>query len=168
MKCLQEKYHTLESDCKDAVRTHTKMTMADPTLDFYMMKACEPIIQSSCAVSSMTNRNETLMRWYLMKTTDLDNENRVLQCLIKQKNNPKMDFRCRASINHHQLVRHDFICEMIDQFISCILRQVWKIKPFSVYNFKNDVPKKFNSTVWERKQSLFLVFMNISWSERLF
>ena len=52
MKCLQQKYHKLESDCKEAVRTHTKITMADPTLDFYLMKACEPVIQSACKVKS--------------------------------------------------------------------------------------------------------------------
>lgn len=52
MKCLQAKYHHLESDCKEAVRTHTKITMADPTLDFYLMKACESVIQSACKVKS--------------------------------------------------------------------------------------------------------------------
>lgn len=51
MKCLQKKYKELEDKCKEAVRTYTKMTMSDPTLDFPMMKACESTIQSFCPVN---------------------------------------------------------------------------------------------------------------------
>jgi hypothetical protein len=32
------------------------------------------------------------------------NENDLLRCLIKQKNNQKMDYRCKARIEHHQIV----------------------------------------------------------------
>ena len=53
MKCLQKKYDSLESQCKDAVQKFTEKTMSDPTLDFLLMKACEPMIQLFCAV----NRN---------------------------------------------------------------------------------------------------------------
>ena len=51
MKCLQKKYNKLEEQCKAAVRNYTQMTMSDPTLDFLLMKACEPMIQLFCAVN---------------------------------------------------------------------------------------------------------------------
>ncbi len=51
MKCLQKKYNNLEEQCKAAVRNFTEMTMTDPTLDFLLMKACEPMIQLFCPVN---------------------------------------------------------------------------------------------------------------------
>lgn len=51
MKCLQQKYDKLESECKAAVRNFTEITMSDPTLDFLLMKACEPMIQMYCSVN---------------------------------------------------------------------------------------------------------------------
>jgi Golgi apparatus protein 1 len=53
MKCLQKKYDQLESTCKAVVRNFTEMTMTDPTLDFLLMKACEPMIQLFCAVNEI-------------------------------------------------------------------------------------------------------------------
>jgi Golgi apparatus protein 1 len=54
MKCLQKKYDKLEPECKAAVRNFTQMTMSDPTLDFLLMKACEPMIQLFCSVNRIT------------------------------------------------------------------------------------------------------------------
>ncbi len=51
MKCLQKNYDKLEPECKAAVRNFTQMTMSDSTLDFLLMKACEPMIQSFCPVN---------------------------------------------------------------------------------------------------------------------
>jgi hypothetical protein len=51
MKCLQKKYDKLEEECKSAVRNFTKTTMIDPTLDFLLMKACEPMIDLFCSVN---------------------------------------------------------------------------------------------------------------------
>ncbi len=45
MKCLQTKYEKLEEKCKAAVRNLTQITMFDPTLDYLLMKECEPMIQ---------------------------------------------------------------------------------------------------------------------------
>ncbi|CAF3848511.1 unnamed protein product [Rotaria sp. Silwood1] len=84
-KCLQKKYKTLEDKCKDAVRNYTQMTMSDPTLDFLLMKACEPMIQTFCA------------------NVEAGNENYLIRCLIKHKNEQQMDFRCKAGIDHHQI-----------------------------------------------------------------
>jgi hypothetical protein len=52
MKCLQKKYDSLEEQCKAAVRNFTQMTMVDSTLDFLLMKACEPMIQMFCQVNN--------------------------------------------------------------------------------------------------------------------
>jgi hypothetical protein len=57
MKCLQKKYDNLEEQCKSAVRNFTQITMSDPTLDFLLMKACEPMIQLFCPVISTKNEN---------------------------------------------------------------------------------------------------------------
>jgi hypothetical protein len=54
IKCLQKKYKKLEPECKSAVRNFTKITISDPTLDFLLMKACEPMIQMFCTVSRLS------------------------------------------------------------------------------------------------------------------
>jgi hypothetical protein len=58
MKCLQKKYDKLEPKCKAAVRNFTQITMSDPTLDFLLMKACEPMIQLFCAVKQIIQQND--------------------------------------------------------------------------------------------------------------
>ena len=63
MKCLQKKYDKLEPQCKSVVRNFTQMTMSDPTLDFLLMKACEPMIQAFCAV----NQTFTFNPFYINK-----------------------------------------------------------------------------------------------------
>ena len=60
MKCLQDKYDRLESPCRAAVRNFTEITMSDPTLDFLLMKACEPMIQSFCSVTILHHIFECL------------------------------------------------------------------------------------------------------------
>ncbi|CAF1472781.1 unnamed protein product [Adineta ricciae] len=85
MRCLQKKYDKLEEQCKAAVRNFTQMTMTDPTLDFLLMKACEPMIQLFCA------------------NIEGGNENDLIRCLIRHKNEQKMDYHCKAGIDHHQI-----------------------------------------------------------------
>ncbi|UJR27806.1 hypothetical protein I4U23_009075 [Adineta vaga] len=86
MKCLQKKYNDLEDECKVAVRDFTKRTMADPSLDFLLMKACEPVIQLFCSNIGKGKENE------------------LIRCLIKHKNDQKMNFRCKSGIEHHQIL----------------------------------------------------------------
>ncbi|CAF3796085.1 unnamed protein product, partial [Rotaria sordida] len=84
-KCLQKKYNKLEEQCKAAVRNFTQITMSDPTFDFLLMKACEPMIQLFCG------------------NVEGGNENYLIRCLSKHKNEQQMDFRCKAGIDHHQI-----------------------------------------------------------------
>jgi hypothetical protein len=51
IKCLQNKYKDLEDKCKKAIQTFTKMTISNPTLDFLLMKSCEPMIPLFCSVN---------------------------------------------------------------------------------------------------------------------
>lgn len=85
MKCLQKKYKRLEPKCQEAVKKYTQQTVNDPTLDFLLMKACEPMIQMFCT------------------SVDNGNENDLIHCLIRHKYEQKMDSRCRAGIDHHQI-----------------------------------------------------------------
>jgi len=85
MNCLQKKYKRLENNCREAVKKYTQQSVNDPSLDFLLMKACEPMIQTFC-----TN-------------VDNGNENDLIHCLIRHKYEQKMDQRCRAGIDHHQI-----------------------------------------------------------------
>lgn len=50
IRCLQKNYLELEPDCQNAVRKFTKTSMSDASLDFYLVKSCENIIQLYCSV----------------------------------------------------------------------------------------------------------------------
>ncbi|CAF4720327.1 unnamed protein product [Rotaria sp. Silwood1] len=86
LKCLQKKYKTLESECKSAVQKYTKMTISNPSFDFLLMKTCGPMIRMFCS------------------NVESENENELIRCLVKNKNNQKMDFRCKTNIEHHQII----------------------------------------------------------------
>ncbi|CAF3958813.1 unnamed protein product, partial [Rotaria sp. Silwood2] len=98
LKCLQKKYKKLESECKTAIQKYTKMTISDPSLDFLLMKTCEPMIRIFC--SNVEN----------------DNENDLLRCLVKNKNNQKMDFRCKTNIEHQQIISLKDAAFLSEQF----------------------------------------------------
>ncbi|CAF0753061.1 unnamed protein product [Didymodactylos carnosus] len=98
LKCLQEKYEELDSTCQTAVKNYTADTMTYASLDFLLMKACEPMIQRFC--SNVENGNE----------------NDMIRCLVQNKNDGTMDSRCKAGIEHHQIVRMFFCIK--DVFLS--------------------------------------------------
>ncbi len=104
MKCLQKKYDKLEPKCKAAVRNFTQITMSDPTLDFLLMKACEPMIQLFCAVKQIIQQNDMHKKNSFSQNIEGGSENELIRCLIKHKAEQRMDFRCKASIDHHQIV----------------------------------------------------------------
>lgn len=49
-----------------------------------------------------------LFRWIIFQNVDNGNENDLIHCLIRHKYEQKMDQRCRAGIDHHQIVRIRF------------------------------------------------------------
>ncbi|CAF1437679.1 unnamed protein product, partial [Adineta steineri] len=85
MKCLQKKYPKLEEKCKAAVRNYTQITMSDPTFDFLLMKACEPMIQLFCA------------------NIEGEREDGLIRCLVQHKHELKMDYQCKAGVDHYQI-----------------------------------------------------------------
>ena len=85
IRCLQKNLHDLADECKNAISTLTKQQNEDIRLDKILMKACLPTINEFCE----DKREE---------------KGELLECLIKQKNNAKMDSKCKAGIEHHQLL----------------------------------------------------------------
>ena len=83
--CLQEKLKSLEEDCREAILKFTVEENKDISLDKILMKACMPTVDEFCS-----NKK--------------DEKGELLECLIKQKNNGKIDEKCRIGIEHHQLL----------------------------------------------------------------
>lgn len=88
--CLQKNLNSLEDDCRKTILKFTKAQNEDISLDKILMKSCLPIIEDKCS-----NKK--------------DQKGELLDCLIKQKNNPKIDEKCRIGIEHHQLLNMDTV-----------------------------------------------------------
>jgi Golgi apparatus protein 1 len=84
--CLQNKLEELTEECKTAIKQFTEDESKDIRLDQILMKSCLPIITEFCAEAKNEGRGD------------------LLECLIKQKNNPKIEPKCRYGIEHHQLI----------------------------------------------------------------
>ena len=85
LRCLQRNFKTLRDECKEAITKYTKYENKDISLDQILMKACMPIIERACSDKK-------------------EEKGELLDCLIKQKNTPGIDPKCKAGIEHHQLV----------------------------------------------------------------
>ena len=86
LRCLQEKFDDLSDDCKSAIEKYTEDESKDIRLDQILVKSCLPIINEYCGDEKDGGKGD------------------LLECLIKQKNNPKLEPKCRSGIEHHQLV----------------------------------------------------------------
>lgn len=82
---MQDKYEELEKECKDAITKYTSYESKDIRLDQILMKSCLPIVNEFCA-------------------DERDEKGDLLECLIRQKNNPNIDIKCHIGIEHHQLI----------------------------------------------------------------
>jgi golgi apparatus protein 1 len=85
LRCLQNNFKDLQVECRQAVANFTAEESKDIRLDQILMKACMPTIEEYCA----DKREE---------------KGDLLECLISQKNNIKMDEKCKIGIEHHQLL----------------------------------------------------------------
>ncbi|CAF0970601.1 unnamed protein product [Brachionus calyciflorus] len=83
--CLQKNLKSLEDDCRETILKFSKSQNEDISLDKILMKACMPTVDEFCS-------------------TKKEEKGDLLECLIRQKNNPKMDEKCRIGIEHHQLL----------------------------------------------------------------
>lgn len=87
LRCLQANLKRLESECREAVVKYTVRENKDIRLDQILMRACQPIMDEYCA-----------------EKKEAGGKGDLLECLIAQKNNPKIDEKCRMGIEHHQLL----------------------------------------------------------------
>ena len=85
LRCLQANFKNLQDECKKAIEKYTVKENEDVRLDQILMNACMPTIDAFCA-------------------TQKEEKGELLNCLIKQKHNPQMDPKCKAGIEHHQLL----------------------------------------------------------------
>nr|XP_011440924.2 Golgi apparatus protein 1 isoform X1 [Crassostrea gigas] len=89
IQCLQEHLDTLEVECQEVIGNFTEDEDEMPELDVILMKACTPMINKFCDTDDGLEGDDT------------DN---IMDCLIRNKNKPRMDEKCRAGIEHHQLI----------------------------------------------------------------
>ncbi|KAK7475018.1 hypothetical protein BaRGS_00033765 [Batillaria attramentaria] len=88
LECLQMNFDSLGPTCKKAISEFTEDEAEDIHMDRILMKACTPMIKKFC-------------------DEELDNDaepDEVLECLIEHKNHADMVDKCRAGIEHHQLI----------------------------------------------------------------
>ncbi|XP_074644298.1 Golgi apparatus protein 1-like isoform X2 [Tubulanus polymorphus] len=89
IECLQDHLEDLADECRSAVGNFTEDEDMDPELDRILIKACTPMIKKFCDE--------------LMSQDDTEPGD-VMECLIRQKHHPKMNKKCRAGVEHHQLI----------------------------------------------------------------
>nr|XP_022342252.1 Golgi apparatus protein 1-like [Crassostrea virginica] len=89
IQCLQDHYDNLEAECQDVIGNFTEDEDEMPELDIILMKACTPMINKFC------DTDEDL---------EGDDTDEIMECLIKNKNRPNMNEKCKAGIEHHQLI----------------------------------------------------------------
>ena len=85
IRCLQKNINDLQSSCKEAIDKYTQIESKDVRLDQILMNSCLPTIDEYCADRK-------------------DQKGSLLDCLIEQKDNPKMNEKCKMCIQHHQLL----------------------------------------------------------------
>lgn len=88
MQCLQDHFKDLSQECKWAVGNFTEDEDDDPTLDRLLRDACSPMIQRFC---------KTLL-------TENAEPGAVMRCLVNNKYDQDMEPKCRAGVEHHQII----------------------------------------------------------------
>ncbi|CAH3167753.1 unnamed protein product [Porites lobata] len=87
IQCLQEKFDELGEKCKQAIGNFTEEEGEDYKLDRTMVRACSGMVTKFCGDVVAQGNTEG-----------------VLPCLVEHKNDHDMDEKCRASIEHWQLI----------------------------------------------------------------
>ncbi|PAA77415.1 hypothetical protein BOX15_Mlig031610g1 [Macrostomum lignano] len=88
--CLQDNLSLLDRTCARVVRQVSERVDSDIELspDLLFVHSCQPFVRKFCdRVQGQVGLDKT-----------------VMSCLIQLKAHPKMDPRCRAGVEHHQLV----------------------------------------------------------------
>ncbi|KXJ24182.1 Golgi apparatus protein 1 [Exaiptasia diaphana] len=85
--CLQTNFEKLDERCRAVIKNFTEDEGQDYQLDQTLVKVCTGMVTKFCG--DVVNRGES---------------DGVLPCLIEHKNDPEMDEKCKASIEHWQLI----------------------------------------------------------------
>ena len=85
IRCLQLNINALQDNCRQAVEKYSSDESKDMRLDQILMNSCMPTIEEFC-------------------TEKKEEKGALLDCLIEQKDNPKMHEKCKMGIQHHQLL----------------------------------------------------------------
>ncbi|XP_029009906.1 Golgi apparatus protein 1-like [Betta splendens] len=85
IECLKEKKHSLTPWCHQRIFKLQEVEMADPDLDYQLIRVCKHMIKRFC--------------------TDSEGKN-VLQCLKQNKNSELMDPKCKQMITKRQITQN--------------------------------------------------------------
>jgi len=106
MDCLEDNLDSLKSDeCRKVVDRFIDEDEEEAELNDIIMDECEPVINEHCkdVIEKGKDKDEDDDK---NDDNDDDDEdyNNLMQCLIKHKSDDKMNKKCRAQVNHHQLI----------------------------------------------------------------
>ncbi|XP_028417927.1 Golgi apparatus protein 1-like [Dendronephthya gigantea] len=87
IKCLQDNYDQLQSKCQKSIGEFTEEESEDIDLDKVMVKHCSEMVKEFCSD--------------LLKKNDVDG---ILPCLYNNKYDHRMDKKCRAELDHRELI----------------------------------------------------------------
>ncbi|VDI80723.1 golgi apparatus protein 1 [Mytilus galloprovincialis] len=88
LSCLQDNYDELTEACANVVGNITEDEDTYLDLDVVLVKSCTPMLKLFCSEELEEEEDEDV----------------VMQCLIQHKHHQKMDPKCYAGIEHHQLI----------------------------------------------------------------
>ncbi|ESO11293.1 hypothetical protein HELRODRAFT_116840 [Helobdella robusta] len=86
MNCLEDNLDNLSEECRKVVSESIVDVDKDPSINGIFLRSCEPFWQKHCQ----------------MMTEELEDE--LMACLILNKHHPDMHDKCRAGVEHHQLM----------------------------------------------------------------
>ncbi|XP_065676137.1 Golgi apparatus protein 1-like isoform X1 [Hydra vulgaris] len=87
IECLQNNYEHLTDKCHEAVKEFTKFESKDFDLDKHLVDKCGPMVHKFCKHELEENQGE-----------------KILECLIQNKNEIDMDYKCTNALEHWQLL----------------------------------------------------------------
>ncbi|CAB4023099.1 Golgi apparatus 1-like isoform X1, partial [Paramuricea clavata] len=87
IKCLQDNYEKLQERCQTSIGEFTQEESEDIDLDKAIVKHCSEMVKEFCSD--------------LLKTNQADG---ILPCLFENKYDYKMDRKCRAELDHRELI----------------------------------------------------------------
>uniref|UniRef100_A0A8C7JKE0 Golgi apparatus protein 1 n=1 Tax=Oncorhynchus kisutch TaxID=8019 RepID=A0A8C7JKE0_ONCKI len=90
LECLQDHLEELVSECRDVVGNLTELASEDIQIETLLMRACEPVIQSHCHVTDLTDHFSPSLSQ---------------ECLVQNKHQKEMNDKCAVGVTHFQLVQ---------------------------------------------------------------